>query len=86
MRRAALQVRKIDNGFLVAWHGDMNYTIAKAGKSLVSSFLSGEGLVTSFTGPGTVYIQTRAIQALAGALRPYLPSGRLLPLLYCSGH
>ena len=45
-----LQVRKIDNGYLVAWHEQMDYKITKASSSLISSFLSGEGFVCSFTG------------------------------------
>ncbi|MDR2613034.1 MAG: TIGR00266 family protein [Deltaproteobacteria bacterium] len=49
----------VDNGHLVAWNDAMPYSIRKASRSLVASFTSGEGLVCSFTGPGTVYIQTR---------------------------
>lgn len=70
-----MQIRKIDNGFLVAWSEHMNYTIGKASKSLASSFLSGEGFVCTFTGPGTIYVQTRSIIGLAGALAPYMPTG-----------
>lgn len=43
-------MRKIDNGYLVAWHEQMDYKIARAGSSLLGSFLSGEGFVCSFTG------------------------------------
>jgi len=53
--RADLQpgeVRKIDNGFLVAWTASMNYEVSLATKSIVSSLLSGEAVVTTFTGPG----------------------------------
>ncbi|MDR1080505.1 MAG: TIGR00266 family protein [Deltaproteobacteria bacterium] len=53
------QVVNIDNGHLVAWNDDLRYEIRKASKSIVTSITSGEGLVCSFTGPGTVYIQTR---------------------------
>jgi uncharacterized protein (TIGR00266 family) len=49
----------IDNGHLVAWNDSMNYTIHKASSSIIASVTSGEGLVCRFTGPGTVYIQTR---------------------------
>ena len=45
-----LQVRKIDNGYLVAWQDHMDYKIAKASSSVISSVLTGEGLVCSFTG------------------------------------
>ena len=75
-RCAVVQVRKIDNGFLVCWSEHMNYTIGKASKSLVASFLSGEGFVCTFTGPGVIYVQTRSIIGLASALSPYIaPQG-----------
>ncbi|MDR1037775.1 MAG: TIGR00266 family protein [Deltaproteobacteria bacterium] len=53
------KVVNVDNGHLVAWSDDIPYEIRKASKSFVSSITSGEMLVCSFTGPGTVYIQTR---------------------------
>ncbi|KAG2489730.1 hypothetical protein HYH03_011837 [Edaphochlamys debaryana] len=65
--------RKIDNGYCVAWTSGMQWTIAKATKSLVKSVISGEGLVNSFTGPGTIFVQTRSLAKLANALVPYLP-------------
>ena len=63
-----LQVRKIDNGYLVAWENHMNYQITKATKSIIGSVLSGEGLVCAFTGPGAVYVQTRSVKPLAAAV------------------
>eukprot|EP00892_Ulva_mutabilis_P005025 jgi/Ulvmu1/2895/UM146_0037.1 len=66
------EVRKIDNGYLVAWHHKMDYKITKASSSLLGSVLSGEGLVCKFTGPGTVYVQTRSIVGLANAIRPHV--------------
>lgn len=45
-----MQVRKIDNGYLVAWENHLNYKITKASSSILGSILSGEGLVCSFTG------------------------------------
>ena len=48
------EIRKIDNGFLVAWTASMQYTINLASKSIVASLLSGEAIVTTFTGPGTI--------------------------------
>ncbi len=47
----------VDNGHLVAWN--CNYAIEKAGGGSITSLKTGEGLVCRFTGPGTVYIQTR---------------------------
>lgn len=66
--------RAVDNGALVAWTDSMDYTISRANKkSTMASFLSGEGFVNRFTGPGTVFVQTRNLKALADALIPYLP-------------
>ncbi|KAK2606062.1 hypothetical protein QQS21_003580 [Conoideocrella luteorostrata] len=47
----------VDNGHLVAWSCD--YKIEKAGGGAMSSMKTGEGLVCRFTGPGSVYVQTR---------------------------
>lgn len=61
----------IDNGHLVAWNAD--YDIKKATSGWISSVTSGEGLVCHFTGPGTVYIQSRNLQSFVGAMIPFLP-------------
>ncbi|KAK3256333.1 hypothetical protein CYMTET_34524 [Cymbomonas tetramitiformis] len=72
---AAGEKRAVDNGALVAWTDSMDYTISRANKnSTMASFLSGEGFVNRFTGPGTVFVQTRNLKALADALIPYLPT------------
>ncbi|KAM0333149.1 hypothetical protein ACHAQA_001808 [Verticillium albo-atrum] len=60
----------VDNGHLVAWN--TKYIIERvASGGIISGISSGEGLVCKFTGPGTVYMQTRnprAFQAyLAGS-------------------
>ncbi|KAI6780665.1 uncharacterized protein J7T54_001169 [Emericellopsis cladophorae] len=47
----------VDNGHLVAWSCD--YKIEKAGGGFMGSMKTGEGLVCRFTGPGSVYVQTR---------------------------
>jgi uncharacterized protein (TIGR00266 family) len=49
----------IDNGHLVAWPDSMPFTMEKAAKGWINSLTSGEGLVCRFTGPGTIFIQTR---------------------------
>ncbi len=65
----------IDTGHLVAWEGHMQYSLRKAAKSgFLRSFLSGEGMVAEFTGPGEILIQTRNLAAFAGLLRPFFPS------------
>jgi len=65
----------IDTGHLVAWEGHMQYNIRKAAKSgFLRSFLSGEGMVAEFTGPGEILIQTRNLAAFAGMLKPFFPT------------
>jgi uncharacterized protein (TIGR00266 family) len=65
----------VDTGHLVAWEGQMQYNIRKAAKSgYLRSFLSGEGMVAEFTGPGEILIQTRNLAAFAGMLKPFFPS------------
>ena len=64
------ETRIIDNGFLVAWDADMQFEVGFP-TDLCNSVLSGEGVITRFTGPGTVYIQTRTLANLASALLPH---------------
>ena len=65
----------VDTGHLVAWEGQMQYNLRKAAKSgFFRSFVSGEGLVAEFQGPGEILIQTRNIAAFAGLLKPFFPS------------
>ncbi len=64
----------VDNQHLVAWTAHTKYAIEKASaKGWISSFTSGEGLICRFTGPGTVFIQTRNASAFGGWLVPFLP-------------
>ncbi len=65
----------VDTGHLVAWEGQMQYQTRKAAKSgFFRSFLSGEGLVAEFSGPGEILIQTRNLRAFAGLLKPFFPT------------
>ena len=65
----------VDTGHLVAWEGQMQYNLRKAAKSgFFRSFLSGEGMVAEFVGPGEILIQTRNLAAFAGLLKPFFPS------------
>lgn len=48
----------VDSGHIVAFEETLDFTITKAGKSWLSSFLSGEGLVCKFHGKGTVWCQS----------------------------
>ena len=62
----------VDTGHLVAWEGHMQYNLRKAAKSgFFRSFLSGEGMVAEFMGPGEILIQTRNLAAFASLLRPF---------------
>jgi uncharacterized protein (TIGR00266 family) len=48
----------VDNGHLVAWN--VKYIMERvASGGIMAGFASGEGLVCKFTGPGTVFLQTR---------------------------
>ncbi|KAI9684523.1 MAG: hypothetical protein M1820_010886 [Bogoriella megaspora] len=54
----------VDNGHLVAWN--CKYVLERvASGGIVSGISSGEGLVCKFTGPGTVFMQTRNPEAFA---------------------
>jgi uncharacterized protein (AIM24 family) len=66
--------RVVDNGMLVAWNSDMTYEIQKAGSSWWTSIMSGEGLVCTFTGPGTLFLQTRSIVPFAQAVAKHMPT------------
>ncbi|KAI9728254.1 MAG: hypothetical protein M1834_007747 [Cirrosporium novae-zelandiae] len=48
----------IDNGHLVCWNCKYNVERVASG-GIISGLSSGEGLVCKFTGPGTVFMQTR---------------------------
>ncbi|KAK1970424.1 DUF124-domain-containing protein [Colletotrichum sublineola] len=48
----------VDNGHLVAWN--VKYIMERvASGGIISGLSSGEGLVCKFTGPGTIFMQTR---------------------------
>ena len=61
----------IDNEHVVAWEDTLNYELKVASGTF--GFTTGEGLVNEFHGNGKVYIQSRNICSLAGALIPYMP-------------
>lgn len=62
----------IDTGHIVAFDSSVQYTVRKAG-SWKTTFLSGEGLVTDFVGPGRVWLQTRNSSGLIMWLDARLP-------------
>lgn len=49
----------VDTGHIVAFSKGLKYSIGKAAKGWISSFLSGEGLICEFSGEGYVYTQSR---------------------------
>ncbi|KAI9813645.1 MAG: hypothetical protein M1827_003716 [Pycnora praestabilis] len=63
----------IDNGHLVAWN--CNYVLERATSGgIISGIASGEGLICKFTGPGTVFMQTRNPAALGAWLAAHAPT------------
>lgn len=47
-------VLKIDGNFAIAWSNSLEFTVERAGKTLVGSAASGEGLVNVYRGSGRV--------------------------------
>ncbi len=62
----------VDSGHIVAFDETLNFTISKAGKSWIGSFLGGEGLITRFEGKGTVWCQSHNASSFGAALGPKL--------------
>lgn len=47
---------RIDGSYAIAWSPSLKFTVEKAGKSLIGSAASGEGLVNVYRGSGTVWM------------------------------
>lgn len=47
---------KIDGSFAICWSGSLKFTVERAGKSLMGSYTSGEGLVNTYSGTGKVWL------------------------------
>jgi uncharacterized protein (TIGR00266 family) len=58
---------------IVAFGEGISYEVGKVG-GWKSTLLSGEGLVATFTGPGTLWLQTRSPADFIGWLKPQLPT------------
>jgi uncharacterized protein (TIGR00266 family) len=67
------EVLKIDTGHIVAFGEGISYQVSKVG-GWKSTLLSGEGLVATFTGPGSLWLQTRSPADFVGWLTPQLPT------------
>ena len=62
----------VDTGHIVAFEESLTYEVSKAGKSWLSSFLGGEGLVCRFRGQGTVWCQSHNAGSFGAAIGPSL--------------
>lgn len=58
----------VDTGHMVAFEETVTYTLRKAAKGLLSTVISGEGLVAEFKGPGKIWIQNRNLKGFAGLI------------------
>jgi uncharacterized protein (TIGR00266 family) len=62
----------VDTNHIVAFEETVQYKIRKAAKGILSSIASGEGLVCEYTGPGKMWVQTRALSAFAQQIERYI--------------
>jgi len=62
----------IDTGHIVAFEDSLKFNIGKASRSLIGSFLGGEGLVCKFHGQGKLYYQSHTLPSLGSLLGPKL--------------
>ena len=62
----------VDTGHIVAFQETLDFKVTKAGKSWMSSFLGGEGLVCRFRGKGTVWCQSHNQTSFGHTLGPML--------------
>ncbi len=70
---AAGETFTLDTGFVVAFDESVQFDVHKAG-NWKTTILGGEGLVTKFTGPGRLWMQTRSPQDLIGWIVPQIPT------------
>ena len=66
----------VDSGHIVAFNETLDFSITKAGKSWLHSFLGGEGFVCRFEGKGTVWCQSHNPSSFGWALSPDLKARR----------
>jgi uncharacterized protein (TIGR00266 family) len=63
----------VDTGHIVAFDGTLDFKVRGIG-GMKSFLFSGEGLVCEFSGRGSVFVQSRNLQALVGWVTPLLPA------------
>lgn len=66
-------VLKIDGNMAIAWSGSLEFTVEKAGKTLLGSAVSGEGLVNVYRGSGKVLLAPVQFHPLAVS-KDYIPN------------
>jgi len=62
----------VDTGHIVAFEESLNFSLTKAGKSWINSFLGGEGFVCKFRGKGTVWVQSHNSSSFGYSIGPKL--------------
>jgi uncharacterized protein (TIGR00266 family) len=62
----------VDTGHIVAFEDTLQFKLVKAGTSLISSFLGGEGFVCKFSGQGRLFVQSHNPPGFGKALGPKL--------------
>jgi len=66
----------VDTGYLAAMEATCSMEIQTV-PGVKNMVFGGEGIFnTVITGPGRIYIQTMPVSAVAGAIRPYIPTGK----------
>jgi len=81
---AAGETLTVDTGHIAAFR-DTDFDVRRVG-GLKSTLFSGEGLVCDFEGPGTVWVQSRSIDALLSWLDSHLSRGYTSTDIGGSGH
>ena len=62
----------VDSGHIVAFEDTLDFKVGKLGDCWIQSFLSGEGLVSHFSGQGKLYCQSHNPPSFGKLLGPQL--------------
>ena len=61
---------QVDGNFAILRTGDIRFTVEKSTKTILGSMTSGEGLLQTFTGTGTVWLApTQALHSMRYGMR-----------------
>ena len=63
----------VDTGHVVAFQSSLQYSLTKAGRSWIQSWLAGEGIVMNFQGHGLILTQSHNPNEFGSALGKLLP-------------